>query len=503
MSGPRRPWRRPRVGRLVVGTALALLMVTWSTTAVSADDTTTTTEAMPNFPPAPPGFAATLLTTYQSVLNTATALGAGQALESSANFQQEIDGLDANSLAGLYYATQQIPEFSEIPALMQTVASGVSTSTTLSAARTGGAEPQATLMAKITRTSGSAAVTPAPAVLTDTKPVNPYMPTSCDTTDYDAPIFALQIVLDVANGVYDGVSPFAHSLDPFSAGPEEDVASVVAAVVAAAAAIVHDTLVYLQTLENECEGNNTQGYLDNIDNTTVASYNLITTLSVSTTTIQTNIQNIQQQINVFQTTIEQALASDTQTLQETIGGDTGGTTTTLQIIQTALQNDITTIENLETTNGQQVVAGTTKIQTALSTDLTQILNETDTDAQGLTTLVTQGNQNILNALQSNFSAAQQQYENTLQIEIEQGLAGWAPVVPEVQLMLPVSMGGLLNATPVGVQEVVTSDIAALQAQGVKVKAIAITDLSSANSYLTAGNYTSAWSYYAQAYQAAA
>ncbi|MGH9017651.1 MAG: hypothetical protein ACRDY1_07880, partial [Acidimicrobiales bacterium] len=84
-----------------------------------------------------------------------------------------------------------------------------------------------------------------------------------------------------------------------------------------------------------------------------------------------------------------------------------------------------------------------------------------------------------------------------------GLAGWAPVVPEVQLMLPTSMGGLLNATPVGVQEVVTTDIAGLQKQGVAVKAVAITDLAMANNYLAAGKYTLAWSYYARAYQAAA
>jgi hypothetical protein len=274
-------------------------------------------------------------------------------------------------------------------------------------------------------------------------------------------------------------------------------------VVIGAASIVHDTLVYLQTLENECQGNNTQGYLDNIDNTTVATYNLVTTIETSMTTIETGIQNIQTQLNSFQTTIEQALSSDTQTLQATVGGDTQGTTTELQVIQTALQNDAATIESLETANSQQVVAGTTKISTALSADLTQILNEIDADAQGLTTLVTAGNQKIVNALQSNFAASQQQYQNTLQIEIEQGLAGWAPVVPEVQLMLPVSMGGLLNATPVGVQEVVTTDIADLQAQGVKVKAAAITDLSLANNYLAANNYLSAWSYYAQAYQAAA
>jgi len=472
-----------------------------STTVVSADDTTTTTQAPLSLPPAPPNFVNTLVAIYQSVLSTAQTLGQGQGLESVTQYQQQLSNSDPQALAEFYYATQQLPEWNQIPSLMQTIASGVPTSAHLSSSTTGSRRSTATLTSVVRPAVGEQGA--GSAVLVDTKPVNPYMPTQCDTTDYDAPIFAAQIVLDVATGVYDGVSPFAHSVDPFSAGPEEDVASVVASVVIGAASIVHDTLIYLQTLENECQGNNTSGYLDNIDNTTVATYNLVTTIGTSTATIETGIQNIQTQLNSFQTTIEQALSSDTQTLQATVGGDTQGTATELQVIQTALQNDATTIESLETTNSQQVVAGTTKISTALSADLTQILNEIDTDAQALTTLVTQGNQKIVNALQSTFAASQQQYQSSLQVEIEQGLAGWAPVVPEVQLMLPVSMGGLLNATPVGVQEVVTTDIANLQAQGVKVKAAAITDLSLANSYLAANNYLSAWSYYAQAYQAAA
>jgi len=43
----------------------------------------------------------------------------------------------------------------------------------------------------------------------------------------------------------------------------------VAAVVLTAVQIVHDVLVYLQTLENDCNSNNQSGYLANIDNTTV------------------------------------------------------------------------------------------------------------------------------------------------------------------------------------------------------------------------------------------
>ncbi len=491
---------------------LALAILVLSTTVASADNSTTTTTASTTtttLPPAPPGFEDTAVSVYQAELAAAQELGQGQGLESVALYQQQMDALGPSGLAQFYSATEQVPEWSQIPSLMQTIVADVPTQATQSSAVTRSAgrssAPSATLMAMITRPSPGpeAPVGSATLVGAAAGTVNPYNPTGCDTTDYDVPIFAAQIVLDVATGLYDAINPFAHSIDPFTGGLIIDALTVIAAVVAGAAAVVHDTLVYLQTLENECQGNNTSGYIANIDNTTVAAYNLATTIGTSTLTIQTDVANIQTQITSFQTTIQQALTSDTQALQATTGNGNQGTTTELQIIQTALQNDASAIQSAETSNGQQVVAGTTKIQTSLSSALSQALHETDSDAQGLTTLFTQGNQQILNTVQSNFAATQKQYQSSLQILIEQALSGWGPVVPEVELMLPVSMGGLLNATPVGVQEVVTADIGGLQAQGVKVKALAITDLSAANAALAGGKWTVAWTDYEQAYEAAA
>jgi len=487
--------------RLAVAGFVALAVLVSTARVVAADDTTTTTATLP---PAPAGFGASLVSLYQSALQTADALGQGSDLESLAQYQAQVSGFSDQDLAQLFYATQQVPEWSQLPSLLEEIAGDTPAAASQSAARTGGGS--GAVLTAFVRPLRSTSAGALGAVLADTgkgSPVGPFQPTQCDTTDYDVPIFAAQIVLDVISGVYDAVNPFAHSEDPFTAGPVEDAISLVTAIAAAAAAVVHDTLVYLQTLENECQGNNQNGYLANIDNTTVTVYNLLTTIGTTTATIETNITNIQNQITSFQVTIEQALQSDTQALQATTGSDNQGTATEMQVIQNALQNDITTIESTETTNGQQVVTESTKTETTLSADLTQILNEVDTEAQGLTNLVTQGNQQILNALQTNFAATQQQYEANLQVAIEQGLAGWAPVVPEVQLILPASMGGVLNSTPVGVQEVVTSDIAALQAQGVKVKALAITDLAAANTALAAKQYTVAFSDYEQAYQAAA
>ena len=288
------------------------------------------------------------------------------------------------------------------------------------------------------------------------------------------------------------------------------IAAVIAATVLVVAQVIHDTLVYLQSLANDCNAGNLATTVSNIDNSTLATYNLATSMSAlivqsqsTETTTDQDVLNLQSGLTLVQQTLVQALTSSTNTLQSTTGGDNQQTTTELQVIQTALQNDLSTIQKLQTTTGQQVVAGVSAIQSSLSLDLTQIIHEIDVDAQGLTTLITAGNQQILNALQANFNMTQQQFQANLQVAIEQGLAGWAPVVPEVQLVLPSSMGGYLDSTPVGVQEVVTTDIASLQKLGVAIKPLAITDLAAANAALAAGKYMLAWTDYAIAYQTAA
>ncbi|HVC70018.1 MAG TPA: hypothetical protein VNC61_07100 [Acidimicrobiales bacterium] len=497
----------------------------WSAADASAGTTTTTASSVPaNLPPAPPGFAATLVTTYQSEVVAAQTLGHTQGYESVAQYQQKISTMNGASLAAMYYVTQQNPEWSQIPSLMQTVIADVPASSsgavpaTQSAFRGPGASAgakTATLMAfRVGTPSAVGGKSPlGHAQLTAAIPTNSVAPVqnqSCPAAPPEAAIFAAQIVIDVASGLYNT----ATALVAISAFASNFVAIGIAAVVALSvllvAQVVHDTLVYLQSLSNDCAANNLANTVSNIDNTTLASYNLATSTmalivqsqSIETTTDQ-DVQNLQAGLTLVQQTLVQALTSSTNTLDSTNGGDTQQTTTELQIIQTALQNDLTTIQKLQTTTSQQVVAGVSGIQSTLSVDLSQIIHEIDVDAQGLTTLITAGNQQILNALQTNFAMTQQEFQSNLQIEIEQGLQGWAPVVPEVQLMLPSSMGGYLDSTPVGVQEVVTTDIASLQKLGVAVKALAITELAAANAALAAGKYTVAWTDYAIAYQLAA
>jgi hypothetical protein len=483
---------------LQVGGVVALLAFALPAPAASADPSPTTTTVGSSLPPAPPGFINTVTAVYQSEVTTTAALAPGQSVESVSDFTGQ---LTPATLSALYAASQQDPQWTEIPTLMQTIAGYVPPSANLSAYRKLAVGARAQPRIILTGYDG-------------TTPVSPFQAASCPFDPPDAAIFAAQIVIDVSTSLYN----FLNALATIQAGASNfgaiAAASVVAAGVLLVAQIVHDTLAYLQQLANDCATSNLAGTIANIDNTTVATYGLVTSLAGAVATVQStanttqlDVLNLQNGLSTLQTIFQQTMASDTQTLQLTTGSDTQSSATELQTIQTALQNDLTTIESLQTSTGvkvdNEIDENSTSILSSLSADTTRILNETDSDAQGLTTLVTQGNQQIINALQSTFSVQQQQYENTLQIEVEQGLAGWAPVVPEVQLMLPVSMGGLLNATPVGVQEVVTTDIAGLQKQGVTVKAVAITDLATANSDLVAHQYLLAWTYYAEAYQAAA
>jgi hypothetical protein len=503
---------RSRAWRVATTATVVVMALVWSTASVSADTSSTTTTTLP---PAPPGFTDTVVGVYQSVVATAQSLGQGQNLEPVAQYQQQVDSLDPATLAAFYDATQQVPQWTQIPSVMETVAAEVPPGASgpppaaTSAFRARSAPTAA--RTHVVLTAANTPLDPPAAVLTGqtvTTP-GPFTPTSCGVYPPDAAVFALQLAVDISSALFN-VLVVLGTTDTFVSNFGAETAAFVVAGVTAVLQVVHDTLAYLQQIWNECAAANVAGEVGNIDNTTVFTYGLITQLGTAVANLQStenttqqDVANSQTGLSSLATSVEQALSSDTQALQVTGGTDTQSTATELQTIQTALQSDLTTIENVQTTTGQtekaEVDKGTTTLQTALSAALTQILHETDADAQGVTVLVTQGNQQIMNALQSTFSAQQQQFDTSLQLEIEEGLAGWQPVVPEVQLMQPASMGGYLNSTPVGVQEVVTSDLQALQAIGVAVKPAAITYLNAANAALAAGQWATAWNDYALSY----
>jgi hypothetical protein len=469
-----------------------------------------------SLPPAPAGFGTTAVNIYQSEVSTAQALGQGSNLESVAQYQSS---LTPDALAVLYHVTQQVPQWYQIPDLMQTIAGAVPdaglTSFVKPAATAGRTSSVAAVLDSYRRPTHSAhGVKGGAAILVGT-PVAPFSQATCPFDPPDAAIFAAQIVIDVLTAVFNASVVFAMGeVLGFSVMEEAIVLAAITAIALGVVQIVHDVLVYLQTLANDCISANIAGQAANIDNTTVATYALLTSLAGAVVTLQTtenttqqDVLNAQSGLTTLATTIEQAISSDTQTLQITIGSDTQSSSSELQVIQTALQQDATTIEALETSVGQKEInesdQDTSTTQTALSLDTTKILNDTNNDAQGLTTLVTTDNQQILNLIESEGATAQGQYNELLKLQIEQALAGWGPVVPELKFQLPSTQGGFLNSTPVGVQEVVTADLQSMIAVGAKVKSTAPTELAAANTALAAGKYSLAWADYAAAYQALA
>jgi hypothetical protein len=471
-------------------------------------DTGTWTYTVNVLQPAPSGFTTTVVNVYQSEYTVAQQLGQGSALPTISNYQQKVSDLTPLQLAGLYNAVQENPEWYQIPSLMQTVSSGIPATGSPSASRLPSASRfSSTSRSPASRSRSAKSVLRGVSAGGNLQPVQRYSLPDCGSEPTDAAIFALQIVIDVTSLVYN-----IAAVDTAIPGAGLVVIAVaeVAATVVSAFTIAHDTLAYQQQVYNDCSSNGEANEVDNIDNTTYQTYTLLTTVASSVTQLQTtdnttqqDVQNVQSGLVSLQTNLGQSITNDTQALQTTVGSDTQGLTSQLQTDLNGLQQDLTVIEGDESTLSQdvgQLSNGTTTIQSALASDLSKILSETDNDAAQLTALVNQNDQQILNTLKSNFSTQQSEYEANLKLDIEHGLAEWGSRVPQVQFMLPASQGGYLNSTPVGVKEVVTDDLSALQAMGVKITAAALNSFNAANAALAAGQYVTAYQDYAVAYE---
>jgi hypothetical protein len=94
------------------------------------------------------------------------------------------------------------------------------------------------------------------------------------------------------------------------------------------------------------------------------------------------------------------------------------------------------------------------------------------------------------------------YEFQLQEVIEQALTQPASSAPMASLELPATAGGYLDSTPVGVAEVVTTELANLDGAGQVSNPTAQRDFGLAGQAYSAGQYKSAFRYYRLAYQAA-
>ncbi|HEU5008439.1 MAG TPA: hypothetical protein VFT67_15795 [Jatrophihabitantaceae bacterium] len=485
-------WQRPAKYLVAVALPVALLLgVTPSSTAdttptdTSSGTTTTTTTSTPppSLPPAPDGFADQMVAVYQAEYDAAGALGQADGLQSVATYQQQVATMTPDDLAAMYYATQQYPQWAQLPELLDTITADATAPA-----------PNAALVRPLTET------TPSPDATTVTDKSCPFsdIPTSA--------IFAAEITLDVANGTHETLDALE------SAGIEGEAfkpAAVASVVVAIAAEIVHSTLEYLHDTFLECFSENQAERLKNVDETTVETYNLLANLAgtvadikTDTGTIETNVEQVSTKIDTMEQSLAQEISDELDKVQSTVGSDTQLNSTLLQTLQTAVQQNDTVLQQLMSSNTKTVVSevdkDTSTVQGSLSQTEAHLIAEVDKQAQSLSSLVTQAQQQLSNSINSGFDTQQQNYLANLKLTIENALANGVNVV---EFSLPASKGGYLDAKPVGVQEVVTDDMNAYQQLGISVPTTALNNFNQANSQLGAGQYLAAYGSYIKAYQA--
>jgi len=158
--------------------------------------------------------------------------------------------------------------------------------------------------------------------------------------------------------------------------------------------------------------------------------------------------------------------------------------------QTLLTNvaQLTALANSRT---QTLLDKTAALKTYVAEQTTAILN----DVSGITTLVNANDSTILSDLTT--VEADNNAELTLMIQ-DNLLTNAQTNVASFEL--PVSAGGYLNASPVGVQSVVTQTFQAMKQAHMTISADATTALSAADQFLNADQYKLAYLYFKLAYQ---
>jgi hypothetical protein len=94
---------------------------------------------------------------------------------------------------------------------------------------------------------------------------------------------------------------------------------------------------------------------------------------------------------------------------------------------------------------------------------------------------------------------QQTLDDQLTLAIQQGLSQPATAIPNLAFELPASVGGNLDSTPIGVQEVVNSAVTAVATSGEPMNPAASRYLALGNSALTSGQYVQAYTDFHTAY----
>jgi hypothetical protein len=431
------------------GTAVALAEGTSAGSAGSGMSTSSSSASTTpaSLPPAPAGFASSIVKIYSEQYQAATALDSAspelssQQLPAPSSFAQSVANLTPQELAALYAASQQVPDWGQLGGALATLdaqAKQYASSATVHGAWRQAARAAATLRhATATRAGAIRRVKPAgasgfkvrsalapgtatngfppiPPTTTIPAPPGTFVPsqavgaTQAVTCPPGAPggptiapgddgIYAAQLTSDIATNLAADLDPTI-TVAGFSI---PDPAKYVAEAIALAGQVTLDTLNFYQQVFADCDTADRDLFLANIDNTT-----------------------------------QQLYALESQYIQPTVDS----------------------------------------IQSSLGTIHDQV------------------------------AAVQQGVEEQLTIDIEQALSASpststnAPP-PNIEFMLPASDGGNLNSTPVGVQEVVSTALSQAQAAGLPENAMVARQIAAANAALAAGQYRTAFDDYQAAYQA--
>ena len=204
-----------------VSASASLAAGTYSASGTDSDaggDTGTWTYNLSVLAPAPAGFANTIVGVYQSEYAVLQQLGQASAAQPVSQLQQTVSQFNQVELADFYNAAQQDPGWYQIPSLMQAVASGLSPRPRGPRFRPTGrcrwpgwprpGQGQVPSQGQARRgQGGSSPGSDPPAIfnapLSPAPTVQAFSPTSCGTSPTDAQVFALQIAIDDATGIYD------------------------------------------------------------------------------------------------------------------------------------------------------------------------------------------------------------------------------------------------------------------------------------------------------------
>lgn len=526
--------RRLRAAIAAAATTSVLATASWGTVALTrpAFASATASAVDPStLPPAPPGFTDQLVEVYAAEYALAQRLGVmerGAQLVTVEDYRTTVASMSAEQLAVTYYATQQVPTWSQIPSLLASVSVSGAASTSPMSGTTGDSTSQARAAAATSdgaaspatrRTAAQAAPTVwvatvapsridaillAPTVMSaatafqPSRPVVEFQPEECPFADVSSTeIFALKIASIAAQVVYDTLIA---SVIGASGG-------IAAAILFGALEITITTLEHLNDQNGSCEGDNLRGFIETMHNTTYQSWGLLNTMSdtvtdleTTTNTINNNLTSVTTSINNLSTETSTEVNNQLTTVQNSIetimANDTSTVLNLVQNVHSLVGDNSTSISRSQTALNTAIIDARSALEVRLTT-LGDALGRSEDKLMGHITFQAQ---RVLDSIAELKGQDTEHFRAALRVAIETALANAnSSATPVGVLQLPASAGGYLDAQPVGVKQIVTDILEGMKATNQSFNAGGVKYLNSANDALAAGQYKQAWLDYATAY----